>query len=128
MSLWHRSQVLLVMKKFAGMIPFTFVFADEGKNGLDGPAPSPSMLSAGDAGLAIRSACRSAARCFITNALDHTAAASSSTTANACAGRNRRRTSGPDLIAATVSARTVPALTTAMCDRSSQRYRVVAPV
>ena len=31
------------MKKFAGMVPLTFVLADEGKNGLVGPAPSCSI-------------------------------------------------------------------------------------
>ena len=40
MSLWQRPQLSLVMKKFAGMVPPTLVFADEGKNGLCGPAPS----------------------------------------------------------------------------------------
>src|SRR6185503_17651246 len=105
MSLWHRSHVLLVMKKFAGMIPFTLVFADEGKNGLDGPAPSPSMLRAGDAGFTIRSAARSVWCCFITNAVDHAAAASSTTAPTACAGRSRVRPAETALVRASTTAR-----------------------
>jgi hypothetical protein len=34
---WQRPQDALVRKKFAGMRPFTLVFADEGKNGLVTP-------------------------------------------------------------------------------------------
>src|SRR3954466_3512210 len=40
MSVWHRPQLALVMKKFAGMVRCTFVSPDEGKNGLGGPPPS----------------------------------------------------------------------------------------
>jgi hypothetical protein len=42
------------MKKFAGIVPPTFVSAEEGKKGLRGPAPSPSMLKGGREGFAIR--------------------------------------------------------------------------
>src|SRR5262245_18931644 len=52
--LWQRPQLSLVMKNVAGMIVRTFVFEDEGKNGLWGPAPSCSMLAGGIAGLSIR--------------------------------------------------------------------------
>src|SRR6516165_4450539 len=41
------------MKKFDGMIPPTFVFADEGKNGDFGPPPSLFMLTGALAGLTI---------------------------------------------------------------------------
>src|SRR5215217_8033787 len=99
MSLWHRSQVLLVMKKLAGMIPLTLVFEDEGKNGLFGPPPSPSMLSGAASGLTMRLALRSAARCLSTNADDHPAAASSRTKATACDGRSRPRRRGASLTA-----------------------------
>jgi hypothetical protein len=44
MSTWQRPQLSLVMKKLAGMIPRTFVSADDGKKGLLGPLPSSSML------------------------------------------------------------------------------------
>jgi hypothetical protein len=42
------------MKKFEGMVWPTFVSAEEGKKGLCGPAPSPSMLTGGSAGFTIR--------------------------------------------------------------------------
>src|SRR5260221_2543998 len=54
MSLWQRPQVWLVMKNVAGMIPPTFVSDEEGKKGLFGPAPSPSMRSGGSVGLTMR--------------------------------------------------------------------------
>ena len=41
------------MKKFAGIVPPTFVRADEGKNGVPGPPPSACMLSGGFSGLTI---------------------------------------------------------------------------
>jgi hypothetical protein len=43
------------MKKFDGMIPPTFVFDDDGKNGELGPPPSPSIDNGGDEGFTIRS-------------------------------------------------------------------------
>src|SRR6476646_12064490 len=46
MSVWHRPQLALVMKKFAGMVRCTLVSPDEGKKGLDGPRPS-SFIDAG---------------------------------------------------------------------------------
>src|SRR4026207_2102712 len=46
MSVWQRPQLSLVMKKFAGMVRCTFVSPDEGKNGLEDPAPS-SFIDAG---------------------------------------------------------------------------------
>jgi hypothetical protein len=55
MSLWHSPQTFESMKKFAGMIPPTFVFADDGKNGELGPPPSPSIDSGGSVGLTMRS-------------------------------------------------------------------------
>jgi hypothetical protein len=42
------------MKKFDGIVPPTFVPAEEGKNGDLGPPPSPSMVSGGRAGFAMR--------------------------------------------------------------------------
>ncbi len=41
------------MKKLAGIVPPTFVRADEGKNGERGPAPSACMFSGGVEGLTI---------------------------------------------------------------------------
>src|SRR5437763_1755595 len=61
MSRWHRPHVWLVRKKFAGMIPRTFVSADEGKNGLAGPRPSSFMLAATTLGLTMRYVRRRAA-------------------------------------------------------------------
>jgi hypothetical protein len=60
MSLWHAAHVWLVMKKVDGMVRPTLVFADEGKKGLFGPAPSPSMLIGGVIGLTMRGTSRSA--------------------------------------------------------------------
>ena len=54
MSVWHRPQTGLVMKKLAGMMPPTLVSAEDGKKGLLGPAPSPSMLTGGSTGLTMR--------------------------------------------------------------------------
>src|SRR4249919_2551784 len=54
MSLWQRPHTALVMKKLAGMVRPRFVFADDGKNGPPGPAPSLSMLSGGVVGLTMR--------------------------------------------------------------------------
>src|SRR6266566_9121544 len=54
MSLWQRPHVALVMKKFDGIVPPTFVRADEGKNGLEGPSPSPSIVGGGSSGLTMR--------------------------------------------------------------------------
>src|SRR5947208_3968664 len=61
MSRWHFPQVSLVRKKPAGMIPRTFVSAEEGKNGPFGPIPSWSMLSATTTGFSIRYAWRRSA-------------------------------------------------------------------
>src|SRR5512144_64600 len=66
MSLWQRAHVSLVMKKFDGMIPPTFVFADEGKNGLRAPAPSSSMREGTSSGFTIRPAARLSERCRTT--------------------------------------------------------------
>ncbi len=55
MSLWHSPHVFESMKKFAGMIPPTLVFADDGKNGELGPPPSPCIDSGGTDGFTIRS-------------------------------------------------------------------------
>ncbi len=54
MSLWHSAQRSESMKKFAGMMPPTFVFADEGKKGLCGPPPSSCIVTGGFAGLMMR--------------------------------------------------------------------------
>src|SRR5438477_10905932 len=54
MSVWHRPHIALVMKKSAGIVPPTLVPADEGKNGLVGPPPSPSIASGGSIGFTIR--------------------------------------------------------------------------
>jgi hypothetical protein len=54
MSLWHLPHTALVMKKLAGMIVPVLVSAEDGKNGLCGPGPSPSMLSGGCVGLTMR--------------------------------------------------------------------------
>src|SRR5271169_5450159 len=53
MSLWHLPQVALVMKKFEGMVCPTSVSPEEGKKGLFGPAPSPSIERGGNAGFTI---------------------------------------------------------------------------
>src|SRR5436309_13973118 len=58
MSRWHRPQLSLVMKKVAGMVPLTLVFADEGKNGPLAPAPSSSIVVGGVAGFWMRYAAR----------------------------------------------------------------------
>jgi hypothetical protein len=52
--LWHRPQLSLVIKNVAGMMPRTLVSADDGKNGLSGPAPSSCMLCGGVSGLTMR--------------------------------------------------------------------------
>jgi hypothetical protein len=44
MSLWHSPQSLESMKKSDGIVPPTFVFADDGQNGDFGPCPSACML------------------------------------------------------------------------------------
>jgi hypothetical protein len=54
MSLWQFPHASESMKKFDGMIPFTFVLADEGKNGDCGPAPSSCMDAGTTSGLRIR--------------------------------------------------------------------------
>src|SRR5690349_12405429 len=46
------------MKKFDGMVPPTFVFAEEGKNGLRGPAPSSVIAIGAAVGLTIWYAAR----------------------------------------------------------------------
>ena len=46
------------MKKLDGIVPPTFVLADEGKNGLAGPPPSPSIVRGGSIGFTIRCAAR----------------------------------------------------------------------
>src|SRR6266568_520336 len=56
MSLWHSPQRAESMKKFDGMMPPTFVFAEDGKNGDFGPPPSPSIVTGAVSGLTIRSA------------------------------------------------------------------------
>src|SRR5262245_10132749 len=58
MSRWQRPHVSLVMKKVAGMIPLTLVFADEGKKGLFGPAPSSAIVVGGVTGFTIRCSSR----------------------------------------------------------------------
>src|SRR5262245_15041660 len=54
MSLWHSPQVSESMKKLAGMMPPTLVFADDGKKGELGPPPSPAIDTGAVAGLAMR--------------------------------------------------------------------------
>src|SRR5258708_11609335 len=48
---WQRAEGVLVMKKVAGMVRLVLVSAEEGKNGLATPAPSPCMERGGRAGL-----------------------------------------------------------------------------
>ena len=54
MSVWHRPQLSLVMKKLAGMIPRTLVSADDGKKGLEGPRPSSFIDAGTTVGFSIR--------------------------------------------------------------------------
>jgi len=46
--------VCRAMKKAAGITPLTLVLADEGKNGLVGPAPSPFIVAGAVAGFSMR--------------------------------------------------------------------------
>src|SRR5262245_42843545 len=87
MSLWQLAHVWLVMKKFDGIVWPTFVFDDEGKNGLFGPAPSPSMLSGGVSGLTILGTVRSAIACRPRTTADEPA---TTTTASAAMGSASR--------------------------------------
>src|SRR6185369_3040797 len=80
MSRWHRPHVWLVRKKLAGMMPRTFVSAEDGKNGLVGPRPSSFMLTGETVGLTMRYARPSLASRVAHAAVAPTAAAS--TTAN----------------------------------------------
>src|SRR5919106_5035180 len=55
MSLWHSPQVAESMKKLDGIMPPTFVLADDGKNGERGPPPSSCMEAGTTSGLVMRS-------------------------------------------------------------------------
>ena len=55
-----RRSAALVMKKFAGMMPPTFVCDDDGKNGVVGPPPSPSIVTGVSSGLTMRCLARNA--------------------------------------------------------------------
>src|SRR5262249_8153777 len=80
-SRWQRPHISLVMKKFAGTIPFTLVLADEGKNGLEVPAPSSSMLLGGSPGLTMRYASRRRSSYAPACTVAHTPAATTTATA-----------------------------------------------
>ena len=122
MSLWQRPHVWLVMKKLAGMIPLTFVFADEGKNGLEGPAPSPSMLTGGHLGFTMRYA-PALGPALLHHERGRPAGRGQQHDHRNGMGRPEPLPSraAPHLTAAIASASSVPVLTTAMCVRSSQR-------
>src|SRR5512140_276618 len=97
MSLWHSPHRAESMKKFDGMIPPTFVFADEGKNGDAGPPPSPSIVTGALSGLTMRAAGEGCDFAY-------PSAASGRTSANADAAwkpRPNRRACAPARIART---------------------------
>src|SRR5215831_19730905 len=54
MSLWHSPHAAESMKKFAGMMPPTFVCAEDGKNGECGPPPSADIESGAVDGFTMR--------------------------------------------------------------------------
>ena len=86
MSLWQRPHASLVRKKSAGMMPSTLVFADDGKKGLSGPAPSSCMVAGGSVGLTMRWARRHSASV----ALRTNGAATAASSATARPARNAR--------------------------------------
>ena len=115
------------MKKFEGMTPPVFVFADEGKNGDEGPPPSCAMLIGGTSGLTMRSfglGCDFA----------HRAADTGSTTRNtvaACIAAEKPRAPGmPDARCphAYATTMTTPTMDAAMCALSAQRSSRILPV
>src|ERR1700704_3648329 len=60
---WQRWQALDCMKYFDGMFPPCLVWAELGKNFPLGPSPSPSMVSGGISGFAMRFAlCHASSR------------------------------------------------------------------
>ena len=83
------------MKKLAGMMPPTLVWAEEGKNGLFGPPPSPSMVAGTSTGFRIRSRWGASERSFtasttpITIAMSATASPAQSSVRSR-AGESRR--------------------------------------
>src|SRR4029079_14842660 len=127
MSVWHRPQLSLVMKKFAGMVRCTFVSPDDGKNGLDGPAPS-SFIDAGTTdGLRMmfvffaRAADIVAATGTATAAM--TATAQAVTTGARSPGAPGRRIAGAPAMASGPP----PASDSAICTGNSHRHRPAAP-
>ena len=74
------------MKNFDGIVPPTFVRADEGKKGLDGPPPSSFMVSGVVSGLTMVWLARHRA-CAIGLTMAGTATASTSNDAPAVARR-----------------------------------------
>ena len=126
MSRWHRPQVSLVRKKSAGITSPVVVRAEDGKNGLSGPSPSPSIVAGGRTGFTMRCAARQSA--------SHAARTTGVNSAAAARARRAPRTArGPDAwtdgavrhrCAAT---RTAPAADAATCRSSSHSYGRVAP-
>ena len=67
MSGWQRAHDSLVMKNVAGMTWPVVVLAEDGKNGLRGPSPSPSIEAGGRGGLTMRPARAASRRSWAAN-------------------------------------------------------------
>src|SRR3954471_20841587 len=127
MSAWHLPQLALVMKKFAGMVRCTFVSPEEGKNGLDGPAPSSFIDTGTIEGL--RMTPRSFAREDVIVAATGAAIAAMTTIVHAAA-TNRRSPGAPRRRierAPAMASGTPPASDKTMCTGSSHGHRPAAP-
>src|SRR3954471_23247073 len=115
------------MKKLAGIVRCTFVSPDDGKNGLDEPRPSSSILVGTVDGF--RMTCVALAREEASVAATGAATAAIAATAQATAtgarspGAPRRRTD----TAPPIASGRPPANDRAMCTGSSHRHRPAAP-
>src|SRR5262252_4969361 len=89
MSWWQWAQLWLVMKNVDGMVPLTFVFDEDGKKGLFGPAPSSSIASGAILGFSIRLAARHRASRPLRRATAAIVPAARTTTATRNARRSR---------------------------------------
>src|SRR3954469_6181577 len=127
MSRWHLPQLSLVMKKADGIVPLTLVLAEEGKNGLPGPAPSPFIDAGAVEGLTMRCAAR---HCSARRPRSK-AAAPATTIATAIATRTARAMNGVAACGALRHHHTIsiaaPAADAATCASTSRRCGVVAP-
>src|SRR5262249_28017668 len=124
MSRWQRPHISLVMKKFAGIVPFTLVFDEDGKNGLAVPAPSSSMVRGGTSGFAIANAMRRLASYVVRCA----AAQMPATITTVTIPYDTTRNCAEGLRLATVAnqpmATADPITPAAMCARSSPAYGI----